>query len=94
MSEVNSVGRPNGVIVPMSEPKFPGNLGDADVRKAYVSELIRDFWPHRMSTAAAEAIDAYYLRLATSSVPVPYKPKHRGNHTPDAVNDNVLRSIL
>lgn len=38
-------------------------------RVVHVAEIIRDFWPHRMSSQAAAAIDDYYLRLSLQSVP-------------------------
>ena len=38
-------------------------MASDEQRVAKVAEIIRDFWPHRMSRAAAEAIDAYYQRL-------------------------------
>ena len=56
------------------DPSFPGNDDDARERKSVVAEIIRDLWPHRMSGAAAQIIDGYYLRLAEDST---YQPRHR-----------------
>lgn len=54
-------------------------------RVAHVAEIIRDFWPHRMSQQAAEAIDNYYTDQFGSTIHgekrIAYadgrEPKHR-----------------
>lgn len=53
-----------------------------DERVQKVASIITDYWPHRMSTAAAKAIDDFYKselleRLYTPIVAEPAPGKHR-----------------
>lgn len=38
-------------------------MADREERVKHVANIIRDAWPHRMSRAAAETIDRYYMGL-------------------------------
>ena len=50
-----------------SQPTLQGTYSAAqpsqNERERHVAGVIRDFWPHRMSAAAAASIDRYYRRI-------------------------------